>query len=79
MNKVHFVFTNLLRMFYDFFTYVFVFLVNCTLKDLIDELNSVGCEFDFYSDNENYYTLVRYEKKRLLENIKEQKWDNFIL
>ena len=48
---------------------------NCTLKDLIDELNSVGCEFDFYSDNENYYTLVRYEKKRLLENINKQHYN----
>ncbi len=43
--------------------------INCTLKDLIDELNSVGCEFDFYSDNEHIYTLVRYEKRRLHKNI----------
>ena len=43
---------------------------NCTLKDLIDELNSVGCEFEFYSDNYNHYALVKFEKERLLENIK---------
>ena len=46
--------------------------VNCTLKDLIDELNSVGCNFEFYNDNEDHYTLVRCEKKRILENIKKQ-------
>ena len=42
---------------------------NCTLKDLIDELNRSGCNFEFYSNNDNYYTLIGYEKKRLLENI----------
>ena len=42
---------------------------NCTLKDLIDELNSSGCNFEFYSNNDNYYTLIGFEKKRLLENI----------
>ena len=42
---------------------------NCTLKDLIEELNDNGCEFEFFSDNDNHYTLVRYEKERLLENI----------
>ena len=46
--------------------------VNCTLKDLIDELNGVGCNFEFYNDNEDHYTLVRCEKKRILENIKKQ-------
>ena len=45
---------------------------NCTLKDLIDELNGVGCNFKFYNDNEDHYTLVRCKKKRLLDNIKQQ-------
>ena len=46
---------------------------NCTLKDLIDELNSLGCNFEFYSDNDNHYTLIGYEKKRLLENINKER------
>ena len=43
---------------------------NCTLKDLMDELNSLGCNIEFYYDNESYYTLISCNKKRLLENIK---------
>ena len=46
-----------------------IFEENCTLKGLIDELINSGCNFEFYSNNDNYYTLIGYEKKRLLENI----------
>ena len=35
---------------------------NCALKDLIEELNSIGCNFEFYSDDNNHYTLIEYEK-----------------
>ena len=39
-----------------------IFEENCTLKDLIDELNRIGCNFEFYSDDNNHYTLIEYEK-----------------
>ena len=45
---------------------------NCALKDLIEELNSIGCNFEFYSDDNRHYTLIEYEKKKLLANINKE-------
>ena len=44
-----------------------IILQNCSFNDLINELNSDGCSFEFYSDDNNHYTLINYEKKRFLE------------